>query len=257
MSFYLTTPFKPSPKLMVQGTPEYMFGSLNSDTGPTQGNVISNSATGTTATLVVQILSGNVPTTYGQITVVGTANSAGIFNVTNAQILSVTQVNTPDTGLYSITYAISATSQASTSDAGQFIVPVPEVGDQLTASLITSGVASAPVVSPVASPNSTGKSLSATIKLPASTTANPSTLAALPVYLQGANIDFDSEYNDIAQIVATGSAGNTYEWQSGQGDSATGTLVAGSVNQPNFRFYRFRVGTGGSGTGPIIGKLLQ
>ncbi len=259
MPFYQTTPYKPAPKLLVQGTPEYMFGSYNQDYGPTLGTVLTNSATGTTATVTLQVQSGNIPAVNGLITIVGTANSAGIFNVTNALVLTVSAAANPDFGVFTVTFTIGSTSQATTADYGQVYVTQPELGDQLTSALITSGVASIPVCSAVAGPDNTGKSLSVTVKLPANTAAYPSTLSSLSGYLQGSNTDFDSDYNDIAEVVTSGSAGNTYDWQSGQGvpTAPSNALSAGNVLQPNFKFYRLRVATGGSGTGPIIGKIVS
>ena len=256
--FYVKSPFKQSPKLLTQNTPEYLFGSWNADVAPTQGNIISDSGTGSVSTFVIQILSGNIPTVDSLFSSVGTANASGAYNLVNVGILSVSAANQPDNGIFTITVAGTGSS-ASAADAGKFYISVPEIGDQLTAALISSGVASVPVASPSAGPDNTGKSLSATVKLPANTTANPSNLSAIAVFLQGGNLDYDTEFADIGEIVASGSAGNTYEWQSGQaaGAAAPGSVGSGSVLQPNFKFYRLRVATGGSGTGPIIGKLVS
>ena len=251
MSFYNTSPLAPTPRLMVQGTVEYLFGSLNMDIAPTQGTIISDSAAGTTGTATVQILSGNVPLPGSLITIVGSSNNAN-FNVTNAVILTVSAANVPDNGVYILTFTMSTTTQATLADTGQFIVPQPEVGDALT----TSTASSAPVTSPAAGPNSVGKSLSATVTLPASSAAIPSTLSGVTVVLQGSNKNVDADFNTIATIGTGLAAGSTTQWQSGQGDTATGTLAAGSVDLVNFLFYRFGV-TAGSGAGPIVGKLLQ
>jgi hypothetical protein len=258
MSFYQTTPFKSSPKLLVQGTPEFLLGQQNSNTGPTLAYVLSNSATGTVATVVVRIYSGNIPTPNGQITIVGSSNSAGGFNVVNSPILSVSAPAAPDTGIYSITFASAVAAQASTPDSGMAQMPQPEVGDPLTA-VTSTPVSSVPVCSPVSGPNSVGKSLSVTVTLPASTAANPSTLSAVTVTLQGANRDFDSDYNTVATLTPTGvAAGSTTDWQSGQGDptAPSNSLAAGNVTLLNFRFYRVQV-TAATGAGPIITKIMQ
>ena len=251
MPFYILSPFKPSPQLITPGSPAYLLGKYLEKTSPTSGNVISNSAAGTTATVTLQILSGYVPTVDALITIVGCANNA-VFNATNTPILSVSAAAVPDAGIYTVTFTVASTTQATTSDAGQFLIPQIEVGESITIGLAQS---SAPVVAPVW--NVSGKSLSATVKLPATTTANPSTLTGVTVLLQGANLDLDNEYNTIATVASSLAAGSTVDWQSGQGDTATGTLATGSVNFLNFRFYRFQVTTAGSGTGPIIAKLLQ
>ena len=253
MPYYITSPFKPTPQLMVPGTPAYLLGKFNDKTSPTLGSVLSDSASGTTSTVTVKILSGNIPVVDSLISIVGSTNSGGGFNVVNAPITAVSSPANPDEGIYVIQFTNSSLTQTTTSDTGQFIVPQPEVGESLT--VTGAAQSSAPVVAPVW--NVSGKSLSATIKLPASTTTNPSTLTGVTVLLQGANFDLDSEYNTIATVATGVAAGSTTDWQSGQGDTATGTLAAGSVNFLNFRFYRFQIGTAGSGTGPIIGKLLQ
>ena len=85
---YIKSPFKPTPTLLVQGRPEYVFGSWNDKTAPTQGYIISDSAVTTTATVTFQVVSGNTPVVGSLITVVGAANSVN-YNVTNAQILIV------------------------------------------------------------------------------------------------------------------------------------------------------------------------
>ena len=251
MSFYNKSPFKPVPTLLVQGRPEYVFGSWQDRTGPTLGNVISNSAVTTTGTLSFNVISGNVPAVGSLITVVGTANSAGVFNVTNAQILTVT---TTAADVATVTYAIASTTQATLQDGGQVIIPQPELGDNVT----TFPISSVPVACPASPGNQSGKSLSATAKLPAQQLGVASSLTAVTVVIQGANFDEDAQYNTIGTLTAAGTSvggPNVYDWQSGQGNTGTGTLASGSVNLPNFRFYRLQV-VGATGSGPVIGTIM-
>src|SRR5579859_1597664 len=131
MSQYITSPFKPTPVLAVAGTPVYLLGGYNDKTGPTLGNVISDSAVTTTATLSFQIISGNIPVAGSLITVVGCANSNN-FNVTNVAIISV--VSTTASGVCTVTYAISSTSQGTLADGGQVVIPQPETGDTVSGS---------------------------------------------------------------------------------------------------------------------------
>jgi len=255
MSFYLKTPYKPTPKLLTMGTPEYVYGSLNTQVGPTLGYVISDSAATTVATVVFQIVSGNIPIPGSLISVTGTANSSGVFNTTSAVIIT-SVVN--DYGVCTVTFAIASTTQVSTADAGQVYVAVPEIPDNLTAAIVatisTNGAASFPVAAPVGA-TANGRSISVTVDLLASSAVYPSTLTGVTVVLQGANLDFDAEYNTIATVVTALAAGTVTDWQSGQGDTATGTLAAGSVNFPNFRFYRLNV-TGATGAGYLTGKIM-
>jgi hypothetical protein len=254
MSFYIKSPYKPAPKLMVQGTPEYLFGSLNSDVAPTQGAVLYDSGNGTTSTYVIKIYSGNIPIPDSLFTVVGSVNAAGAYNVTNAPILTVSAPASPDEGVYTITVAGTGTS-AVAQDSGLYFIAVPEIGDFVTTFPVSSG----PACSPVAGPNSLGKSLSATFTIPANTAANPNTLAAVTVLLQGSNVDRDDQYNTVATIATAVAAGTTTDWQSGQGDptAPSNVLSAGNVTLLNFRFYRFQISTGATGTGTVIAKLMQ
>jgi hypothetical protein len=255
MSQYQLTPFKQPPQLLIQGTPSYVFGNLNDKTAPTTGFVISDSSATTTATLVFQITGGNIPIPGALITVQGTANSAGVFNVTNAVLLTVV-VN--DYGVATVTYAIASTTQASTPDAGQVIIPQIEIGDNLTAALVAALPYTSVPVAAVVGATVTGRSTSATVTLPASSAAFPSTLTGVTVVIQASNVDRDDHYNTIGTIVTAGTAvgGVTYDWQSGQGISTTGTLAAGSVDLLSFRFYRLQV-TVASGAGYIVGTIMQ
>ena len=249
MSLYQKTPFRATPTLLVQGRPEYTFGSWQDRTGPTLGNIISDGAVTTTATLTFVVTSGNLPAVGSLITVVGAANSANL-NVTNAQILTL--VSTP-AGVVTITYAItSSTIAAGTPDSGQIIVPQPELGDVLS-SFPASSIA---VACPSSPGNQSGKSLSATVKLPAQQLGVASTLSAVTVLIQGANFDEDAQYNTIGTITAAGTASggpNVYDWQSGQGNS--GTLASGDVDLINFRFYRLQV-SAATGSGPVVGTIM-
>lgn len=252
MGFYQTTPFKPSPTLLVQGRPEYVFGSLNDKTGPTLGNIITDATNGsTTGTFIFQIISGNIPLVNSLLTIVGAANSVN-FNVTNAVILTV---SCTAAGVCTVTCAITstATPTTQTADGGQVTILQPEVGDVLTNNTAATSV---PVACPDAPAQQSGKSLSVSVNLPANTTANPSNLSSITVVLQGSNTDRDASYNTIATIFTGGSQGNVYDWQSGQGDTATGTLAAGSVNLPNFRFYRLQA-SAVTGAGPIVGTIMM
>jgi hypothetical protein len=170
--------------------------------------------------------------------------------VTNAQILSAT---TTDAGISTVTFTItSSTIAAGTPDGGQVSIPQPELGDVLS-SFPASSIA---VACPSSPGNQSGKSLSATVKLPLQQGGVSSTLTAVTVLIQGANFDEDGQYNTIGTITAAGTsvAGpNTYDWQSGQGNS--GTLASGDVDLINFRFYRLQV-SAATGSGPVVGTIM-
>lgn len=248
MSQYIASPFKPTPRLAVAGTPEYLLGSYNDKTGPTLGYVQSNSASTTTGTLVFRIASGNVPVTGSLITVVGCANSVN-FNVTN---VAIPVVSTTDAGICTVTYTITSTTQVSTADGGQVCIPQPEVGETVSGSTY----ASVPVSIPFNNPEmQEGKSLTASLSLPSG-----GSLSGIVAVLQGSDFDVDSEYKTIHTYAAVTGAGTSEIFQTGSDNvapSATpGNITAnpGGVNIVNYRFLRFKF-TSITGTGLAIGKI--
>jgi hypothetical protein len=192
MSYYETTPFKNSPKLLISGRPVYLFGSYNDRTSPTFGYVISNSAVTTTGTVVFQIKDGNAPFVGALITVRGTANGGGNFNVVNATI--ITAVTDMNTGICTVTYAIPSTSQGTLADGGQVEIPQPEVGEALVAGN------SAPVAVSFSTANPDQKR-GVTVVV-----SFPTMPSAASVVLQQAVLDIDSEYatiNTVATVVGS------------------------------------------------------
>ena len=231
MPAYQTTPFKASPVLLTPGTPSYLWGSYNDKTSPTFGYVISDSAFTTTGTVTFRIVSGNVPIVGALISVVGTANAGGNFNVTNATILTVVCT---DAGICTVTYAITSSSVAvGTADSGEVIVPQPEIAEALTAGN------SAPVVVPY---NNVTANLNQALTVVVSFPSLPSSVV---INLQQAVQDMDSEYQNCG-LVATVSGGAV---------TAAGSQI--TVDPTLGRFFRLNNGTVTGGTLPtIIGKIL-
>jgi hypothetical protein len=247
MSQYIASPFKPSPILAIAGLPVYLLGSYNDKTGPTIGYVSSDAAATTTATLIFQIVSGNIPAVGSLITVVGTANSAGVFNVTNTAIATV---STTDAGVCTVTYTIASTTQAKTADGGQVIIPQPEVGETVSGS----SYASVPVAAPYNNPNiQEGKSFTASLALPTG-----GSLSGITVVLQGADFDIDANYQTIHTFAVVTGAGTSEIFQSGSDALSTTVNTVGAnpggANISNYRFYRFKF-TAITGSGLAIGKI--
>lgn len=240
MSQYITSPFKPPVQLLIPGTPSYLWGSFNARTGPTIGRLISDAGAATVGTAVFQIQSGNAPAVGSLVTIVGASNNAN-FNVTNAVIL--TAVTNMDTGVCTITFAISSTTQATLADNGIVQIPQPEVGEAVVAG------ASVPVSASFSTANpDQGKVITAIVSFPSS----PAGLSVTSVVLQGADQDIDSEYVNVSGTIASVAGGVVTggSWNSGQGTVST----IQQVNQLNFRFYRFFT-TGVTGTGTIVAKI--
>jgi len=249
---YQTTPFKAPVQLLIQGTPSYVYGSYNDKTAPAFGYIISDSGTGSVSTVVYQQTQGNLPIPGSLVTILGSANATGLYNVTNAVLLTVVA---NDFGTVTITFAGSGSS-ASAPDSGQVIIPQIEIGDNLTAALVSALPYSSVPVAAVVGATVTGRSTSATVTLPTSSAAFTSTLSGVTVVIQASNVDRDDHYNTIGTITTAGAAGSTYDWQSGEGISTTGTLAAGSVNVLSFRFYRLQV-TAATGAGYVVGSIMQ
>lgn len=224
MPAYQQTPFKNPPALLVSGTPTYLWGSFDDRSSPTFGYIITDAGVTTTATVVFQIVSGNVPLVGDKVTVRGAANSAN-FNVTNATVLSV---SCTDAGVCTITYAISSTTQGATADGGQVEIVRSEIGETAV------NGASVPAAAPFNNPNmQQGRTVTATVTFP-----TPPTTAQ--VYLQGAQFDIDAEYEDLGLVNGIGSFG------------VTGPSL--HVADLAFRFYRFRSAFV-TGVGTIVAKL--
>lgn len=225
MPAYQLTPFKQPPKLLIAGTPEYVWGSFNDKTGPTLGNVMSDSSSTVTATLTFLIISGNAPAVGDLITVVGTANGSGNLNVTNASIATVT---TTDEGVCTVTYAVPSTTFSTTADGGQVIVPRPEVFESVTAP----GQNSIPVCVPFAQLMANqSKTVNATVKF--------SGFSIATAYLQGAIFDIDSEYENLGIIAQAGSP-------------STGPTL--EIADSAYRFYRISI-QNAVGVGKVCGKI--
>jgi hypothetical protein len=126
-----------NPVLLLQpGVPGYAFGSKNPLQPTTLLQITRVALTSNVATVTVLVREGNIPAVGSLITIQGTQTASGAFNVTNVAITGVTI--TASTGVGTITFALTHADVASTADAGQGYVPVPEVGEALTGSVQTS-----------------------------------------------------------------------------------------------------------------------
>ena len=231
MPSYITSPFKPSPILMVPGMPSYLLGSFNDKTSDTRGPVLTDEGNGTTSTVVFQILDGNIPLVGALVYIEDSANASGDYNADGATILTV---STTAAGVCTITFAGNGDS-SSAADTGMVIIPQPEIGENLVEG------ASIPCAMPynnvVANLN---QALTAVISCP-SLSGSPA--ASATVYLQQAVKDMDSEYQDVA-LIATISGGEI-----------SGSPQA-TVDPTLGRFFRFYVDDV-EGTGTIVAKLFM
>lgn len=109
---------------LTPGVPAYAFGSKNLATPTTLLQITNVALTSNVATVTVLVREGNIPAVNSLISITGTANTSGLFNVTNKTITGVTISSA--TGIGTITFALSHADVVSAPDAGQGYVPVPE-----------------------------------------------------------------------------------------------------------------------------------
>jgi hypothetical protein len=190
MPAYIETPLDGIPPMLLPGIPGYFFGSLAS--GPTVRMLVKSVAITTdVATVGVQMVEGNIPAVGSLISIRGTQTASGDFNVTNATLTEVS-INA-ETGAGTVQFALSHGDIATTPDAGEAAVPVPEVAEAMT------DKTSLQLTMQVAAglPNNS-RDLIWEIYTPSA----PSSFSAA---LQVATLDEDAEYTTIDTATATGS----------------------------------------------------
>lgn len=107
--------------LALPGIPTYVWGSLNDRVSPTRMTISNIALTSNVATLTVQVIEGNVPVAGQLVTVRGTQQASGAFNVTAVAIASAT-INAT-TGAGTITFALTHADVVSHSDSGMATAP--------------------------------------------------------------------------------------------------------------------------------------
>lgn len=184
--------------------------------------VSKTGCTGGTATITVQIVEGNIPAVGALISIQGTQQGSGSFNVTNAAITAVSITKT--TGIGTIQFALAGTVTSS-GDAGIAIAVTPEIGEFLVAQAWQAFAVPEP-----AGNNTNPKTITWS-------TAFPSAPAAVTVALQASLFDIDSQYQTI----------DTSTNPNGEERVYTGT---------SFRFLRLKTsGNSGGTNATFIGKI--
>ena len=188
---------------LVPGLPGYAFGSLNRLVAPTRMRISSVALSGTTATIVVLVLEGQIPTVGQLISISGAVPS--YFNVTNASILSVSAAATPDIGVYTITFALTNSGIGTTVSPGLAIAPQVEIGDALAinnGSTATANSAASQAFSIQENVNpANGKTIRVSVRYP---TMNGSAT----VSLQTSDLDIDSAYVTLGQVSSGANGGS-------------------------------------------------
>lgn len=107
------------PQLLQKGVPAYLFGGLNMLQGNAKGRVADTALASNVGTVTVAILEGPKPLIGDLITVWGTSQQSGLFNVNRGLITAVSI--TGSTGQGTISFALTGTNQTTTSDTGAFL----------------------------------------------------------------------------------------------------------------------------------------
>ena len=177
-------------KLLLFGQTAYAFGSFNASLPSTKMSVSNVALTSNVATITVTIYQGQIPAVGSLITVKGTTNTGGVFNVSNVAIASVA-INVL-TGQGTITFALIHADVVSAPDVGTGYVPVPEVGDALA-----NGTSQAFAVPEEVGMNDNAMTITWSTNYP----SLPSTVT---MTLQGAMVNQDAQYVQLDTSTMTG-----------------------------------------------------
>jgi hypothetical protein len=218
------------PQLVQKGVAAYLFGSLNMLRGETKGYVTQDAIAANVATVTVSINQGPIPSVGDLITIWATSNSSGAFNVVRAVITGVSITAT--TGQGTITFALTASNQAATADAGAFLIEVAEVGETLTNNTFSTACM-------IQAPQGDSQfTITTAISFPSSPTA-------ATVSLQAAVRDVAAEYTTIGTAAVLAASAFT-----------AGPVASFALQRANF--YRFAITGVSGGTSPtIIAKVLS
>lgn len=227
MTAYNTSPFGPPPVLMVGGRTEWLYGNQSDTVSPTQIAISSVAITANVATVIGTIVSGNAPPVGGLVSIRGTVTQAGVFNVTNVALSTVSANLT--TGVITVTFLLTGTTVGTTNDSGFAELFTPITYDTLVAGS-SKQAASAE--------NDPSENDERSYMVQVFFGALPT---AVTVTLQASLVDQDSAYQTVA-TVATVAGG-------------TATLNAAVYANANFKFLRFNV-SGLTGTGTIAAAIL-
>jgi len=223
MPAFNNSPFAAAIRLLYAGVAEYLWGSWPQDVSPTKFYVTSVAIAANVATLGVTIYEGDVPAVGSLISVQGTQNNVGAFNVTNVPL---TAVALNSAGVGTVSFALVGANFGIAGDAGIAIVPQPVRTEAIAAG------ASVPVAM---SNNSFGGDLDRTVTAQAIFGSLPT---AVTVELQGSMVNNDADFVTLGTIATVAASAVT----------ANGLTVVA-----NWLFYRaLTSGITGAGTYAVV-----
>lgn len=229
MPSYSASPFAALPQKLIPGQPAYLFGSWPQDIAPTKGVVNRVALTSNVATVTVVINRGNVPVVGALITIMGTASTSGLFNVTNVALASVT-IAANGTG--TLTFALTHANVTAAADGGTFIIPQPEVGDTVADG--QSVAVGLPYATPSGDSGQGAVALECEVNFPTLPTA---CVVALQVAMTNTPAtQWQTAITNVVTVAASAATYGTTQW-------------SGKAN-----FARYSI-SGTSGSGTIVAKL--
>jgi hypothetical protein len=232
MPAYVNSPFTPAP-LLIEGVPNYLFGSKNYRQANTRINISSITSSTASAIVTGTIVEGEIPLVGALVSIQQTASQSGAFNVSRAALTG--SAFTATTGQGSLTFSGTFSTQSATADAGTSIVEVPEIPETL--------VAGASIAICIQQPRSGGqRTITTEVSFPTMPTA-------ATVVLQEAVTNEDGNFTTVSSTTVPNGVVAAVE----SGAYTTGPVAQFTLTQGNF--YRFLV-SGITGTGTIAAKIL-
>lgn len=235
---YAKTGIVSAPQQCVPGLPAYLLGSFNRLVPPTKMTVTSVALSGTTATIGVLVIEGQIPTAGQLVSIAGAVPS--YFNVTNAPILSVSAATSPDLGVYTITFSLTNSGIVTTISPGLAIAPQVEIGDALVAEASSAASLQANV-NPAQ-----GRSVRFDVTFPVLP-------GAAIVYAQSADLDIDSQYTNLGTVASV--VGGVVQGANTNAPNTSSVYFTG-VTAGFVRFYIPQSGLAAYASATIVGKVL-
>jgi hypothetical protein len=225
----------------ISGRPAYFYGSLPENTQDTLAQVTNVALTSNVASVTATIQQGNIPVVGNLISIQGTVNTSGLFNVSNAVLTGVT--GTASTGIYVFTFALTHANVSSAADSGKAIIPIAETYEAVAANQ------SVAIYVPAQEPVDYGvKSITVSTTFP--TLQATTGAATVTLYTSATN-----QQNGIA----AGVAGSEWTSMGVVATAAAGAQTVGPLKTfttPAGRFFCL-VTSGVTGTNTITSKMLS
>jgi len=131
MPAFANNPFQ-KPPLLQKGVPTYLIGSFSQQVGNTNASVKTNAIATNVATVVCYYLNGPLPIAGSLVSIQGSANASGLFNVNRVALTSASLDATQTPNLLTLVFPLTGSNQTATADAGTVIVEPAEVGETVS-----------------------------------------------------------------------------------------------------------------------------